>query len=208
MHTEKHEDTGAHGRTRSHIERPPPPPPRFLRNALYWAVLASLVASLALPAVAVTHSAPSDIPGTVLFSGSLRVGENSAFSDVQAGFDLITGRGSLSPASFTVDDATFGFSVIDVFSSNFAAYDPFLQVRFRAETGSDAALAGSLLALHLGPETFTFRFDDRDSAGTIELPEPRPQLGRRRHGRRPPRPALRARSPRRPDRHRPGPGHD
>ena len=108
----------------------------------------------------------------MLFSGSLRVGESRAFSDVQAGFDLITGRGSLSPASFTVDDATFAFSVIDVFSSNFAAYDPFLQVRFRAETGSDAALAGSLLALHLGPETFTFRFDDRDSAGTIEFQNP------------------------------------
>ena len=154
------------------IEPQPPPPPRCLRNALYWAVLASLVASLALPAVAVTHSAPSDIPGTVLFSGSLRVGEVSGFSDVQAGFDLVSGRGSLSPPSFTVDDATFEFSVIDVFSSNFAAYAPYLQVRFRADADSDAALAGSLLALHLGPETFTFRFDDRDSAGGINFENP------------------------------------
>ena len=112
------------------------------------------------------HAVAPVIPGTVLYSGTLAAGAQSDPGVDTTGFISPTGLGgfvpigSLSPPGFTHDGNAFALNTIE-YSRYLGVQDRFL-VKFGRDTlGGADPLAGSLLALHLGPVTLTFRYDDR-----------------------------------------------
>ena len=114
------------------------------------------------------HAAPASIPGTQLFSGTLQAGTLTETEGTWVGYGLFVGaHGSLLPSSeFSHDGEGFLIFVIRHTQDRLLFQ---LRRTERLVDSTDLALAGRVLALHLGPRTFVFGYDDRDATGSIDF---------------------------------------
>ena len=105
------------------------------------------------------HAAPAAIPGTLLYSATLTSATVPYAGQAHTGYDNLVNSsaslplGSLAPGAFIYSGQAYEFGFIA-----FAGGD--LLVNLSRDALADNPLAGSLLALHLGPATFSYRFGD------------------------------------------------